>query len=417
MQITRRQLLCSAAAGASAALLPRWESGAAPAGRLPRVAAVNSIYRLRSHAYHIAGRFIHGYSIEGQHHQPAFELVRMYNHQSPPDDLGPSVCQQHGIEHCSSVAQALGGASSLDVDAVLLIVEHGEYPVNEYGQIEYPRYEHFQEVVDVFRKSGRTAPVFVDKHLSYDHQQAHAMVRTAREMNFGLMAGSSLPVVWRRPEYDPPLETPFTEGLVAFGYDRGPQEIYLFHALETLQCIMERRGGGETGIKSIVGLRGNAVWEAGDDGLWSWELLEAALARNPSRNYGTPREQVLDPSAILIEYADGTRASVLNLVEACSEFSFAGRVAGEAEIPATWFVLPSPPGARFFDPLTNNIERFFETGSPPYPVERTLLTSTVLDLAMHSMHDGGETMTSEALDIRYQAPEDPGNFHGRWTDV
>lgn len=414
--IARRDLLHTALAGASAALLPAWATAAQPPRR-PRVAAVNSIYRLRSHAYHIAGRFIYGYSVEGQHHQPPFDLVRMFNHQSPPDDLGPQVCKKHGIELCSSVADALGGADSLDVDAVLLIVEHGEYPVNEFGQIEYPRYELFQHVVDVFKRSGRSVPVFVDKHLAYNHQHAHAMVRTARELNFGLMAGSSLPVVWRRPEYDPPLETPFTEGLVAFGYDRGPQEIYLFHALETLQCLLERRRGGETGIRSVVGLRGDAVWKAGDDGLWSWDLLEAALARNPSRNYGTPRDQVLNPSAILIEYADGTRGSVLNLVEACSEFSFAGRVAGASGIPATWFVLPPPPGARFFDPLTYNIEQFFATGTSPYPVERTLLTSTALDLGLRSMHAGGETITSDALDVRYQAPADPGNFHGRWTDA
>lgn len=414
--LSRRDLLCSAALGASAALFPGWAAAQEPKKKLPRVAAINSIYRLRSHAYHIAGRFIYGYTIQGQHHQPAFELVRMFNHQTPADDLGPRVCKQHGIELCKTIAETLGGADSLDVDAVLLIVEHGDYPVNEFGQIEYPRFELFQEVVDVFNKSGRSVPVFVDKQLSYNHQHAHEMVRTARDMKFGLMAGSSLPVVWRRPDYDPPLETPFTEGLVVFGYDRGPQEIYLFHALESLQCLLERRRGGETGIKSIVGLRGDAVWKAGDDGRWSWDLLEAALARNPSRNYGKPREQVLDPSAILIEYNDGTRGAVLNLVEACSEFSFAARTEDSKDIPATWFVLPQPPGARFFDPLTYNIEQFFATGKAPYPVERTLLTSTVLDLALHSMKDGGQSIASEALNIRYLAPAIAGNFHGRWTD-
>lgn len=416
MPLSRRDFLHASALAASAAALPRWAAAQAPK-KLPRVAAVNSIYRLRSHAYHIAGRFIHGYTIEGQHHQPPFELVRMFNHQSPADDLGPRVCKQHGIELCRTIAETLGGADSLDVDAVLLIVEHGDYPVNELGQIEYPRFELFQEVVDVFKKSGRSAPVFVDKHLAYNHQHAHEMVRTARDMKFGLMAGSSLPVVWRRPEYDPPLETPFKEGLVAFGYDRAPQEIYLFHALEVLQCMLERRRGGETGIKSIVGLRGDAVWKAGDEGRWSWDLLDAALACNPSRNYGKAREQVLDPSAILIEYNDGTRGAVLNVVEACSEFSFAARLDGSTDIPATWFVLPPPPGARFFDPLTYNIEQFFATGQAPYPVERTLLTSTVLDLALHSMKDGSETIASDALDVRYRAPANDGHFQGRWTDV
>ena len=414
-RLSRREWLQAAGTSAGAVLMGR--AGRAAEGRRPRIAAINSIYRLRSHAYHIAGRFIYGYTIDGKHHQPPFDLVRMFNHQSPENDLGPEVARKHGIELCGSVAEALGGKSGLDVDGVLLIIEHGEYPVNEFGQIEYPRYELFEEIVEVFRSSGRGVPVFVDKHLSYDHKQAAKMVETARKLGFGLMAGSSLPVTWRRPELDPPLETPFREGLVAFGYDRGPAEIYLFHALETLQVMLERRKRGETGVRRVTALSGDAVWRAGDEGRWSPRLLEAALRRNPSRNYGDVREQVKNPQAILLDYDDGTRGAVLNLIEAVSEFSFAGD-AGEGREPlSTWFVLPPPPGARFFDGLTWNIERFFATGKPPYPVERTLLTSTALDLAMHSLHEGGRPMESPLLKVRYAAPKDDGHMWGRFTDA
>ncbi|TXT34782.1 MAG: hypothetical protein FD138_1602, partial [Planctomycetota bacterium] len=268
--LRRRDLL---KLGTAAAMAPWLSLSAdeAPAKR-PRVAAINSIYRLRSHAYHIAGRFIHGYTINGLHHQPPFRLVRMFDHQQPADDLGPEVCKQHGIELCSSVAQALGG-DKLDVDAVLLIIEHGDYPQNERNQVLYPRFELFQEVIDVFRKSGRSVPVFVDKHLSFDHQKAAKMVAASQELKFGLMAGSSLPVTWRIPELAPPLGTPFEEGVAAIGYDRSTWEIYLFHVLEVLQCMLERRPGGETGVKSIQTLTGDAVWKAGDEGRWSWTLL------------------------------------------------------------------------------------------------------------------------------------------------
>ena len=152
------------------------------AGKRPRVAAINSIYRLRSHAYHIAGRLIHGYTRNGFHHQPPFELVRMWNHQQPENDLGPSVCKTHGIELAKSIPEALGGKNGLDVDAVLLIIEHGDYPVNERGQVLYPRAEFFDQIVEVFRKAGRSVPVFVDKHLSYDHLLAAKMVATAKEL-------------------------------------------------------------------------------------------------------------------------------------------------------------------------------------------------------------------------------------------
>jgi hypothetical protein len=341
----------------------------------------------------------------------------MYNDQYPKDDLSRSVCKRHNIELSPTVAAALGGERGLDVDAVLLICEHGDYPVNEFGQVLYPRYELFEQIVEVFRKSRRTVPVFVDKHLSYDHQKAAKMVATARELGFGLMAGSSLPVTWRRPEIEPPRDTPFREGLVCFGYDRAPVEIYLFHALETLQCMLERRTGGETGIKSIVCLEGEAVWKAGDAGRWSWKLLEAALSRCPSNNTGPIRENVLKPLAVLIEYDDGTRGTVLNLVEQVSDFAFAGWVEGRDEPVSSCFYLPAPPGARFFDPLTFNIEKLFSTGKSPYPVERTLLTSTVLDLAMHALKKGPEPVSSPALKIRYRAPESTGFFRGPYTDA
>ena len=402
---------------------PVADGARSPTSRLPRVAAINSIYRLRSHAYHIAGRFIHGYTRDDFHHQPPFQLARMYNDQYPQDDMGRDVCARHGIELSKTVAEALGmgagagGAGMLDVDAVLLIIEHGEYPLNEFRQIQYPRYELFAQILDVLKKAGRSVPVFVDKHLSYDHQLAAKMVAASRELKFGLMAGSSLPVTWCRPEIEPPLETPFREGLVCFGFERGTPEIYLFHALETLQCMLERRSHGETGVKSVTTLQGDAVWKAADEGHWSWKLLEAALSRCPSNNTGPIRENVREPLAVLVEYRDGTRGAVLNLVEQVSDFGFAGSVTGRAEPFSTCFYLPSPPGARFFDTLTYNIEKLFATGKSPYPVERTLLTSTVLDLAMHSMHEQGRTMTGSALEIEYQPPRDSGFFRGAYVDA
>jgi hypothetical protein len=412
-RLRRRDLLKLGSVAAMAPWLPLRADEAKP--KRPRVAAINSIYRLRSHAYHIAGRFIHGYTINGLHHQPPFQLVRMFNHQQPADDLGPEVCKKHGIELCSSVAQALGG-DKLDVDAVLLIIEHGDYPLNERNQILYPRFEMFQEVIDLFRKSGRSVPVFVDKHLSFDHQKAAKMVAASKELKFGLMAGSSLPVTWRIPELAPPLDTPFEEGVAVIGYDRNTWEIYLFHVLEVLQCMLERRPGGETGVKSVQTLSGDAVWKAGDEGRWSWSLLEHALSRCPSRNYGKVREQVKNPLVTLIEYADGTKGAVFNLVEATSDFAFAGRIKGQAEPVSTCFYLPAPPGARFFDPLTFNVEKFFAAGQPPYPVERTLLTTTMCDHAIRSQHNGGQVISDPSLLVRYQAPEDDGHFRGRFID-
>jgi hypothetical protein len=424
-EISRRSFLGATAAAMSSVGLAFGADQPAVVGglnettmkRKPRIAAINSVYRLKSHAYHIAGRFIHGYTRNGFHHQPPFELIRMWNHQQPVADLGPSVCDQHGIELCKTISQTLGEKQGLDIDGILLIIEHGDYPKNDRNQLLYPRYEFFEQIIDVFKMTGCTAPIFVDKHLSYDHRLAAKMVQTARDMKFGLMAGSSLPVTWRRPEIEPPLGTPFKEGLVCFGYEGKSVEVYLFHALEVLQCMLERRKGGETGVKSVEFLQGDAVWEAGDEERWSWRLLDAALARCPSKNTGPIRENVLTPQALLIEYEDGTRGAVLNMFEQTSDFGFAANIEGWSETLSSCFYLPAPPGARFFDPLTFNIEKFFATGTPPYPVERTLLTSTMTDLATLSLHEGSRVVTNPALNVKYAAPKDSGFFRGLIVDA
>ena len=42
--------------------------------------------------------------------------------------------------------------------------------------------------------------------------------------------------------------------------------------------MVERRRGGETGVKAVQYLCGDAVWAARDAGLWDGELAEAAVA-------------------------------------------------------------------------------------------------------------------------------------------
>jgi hypothetical protein len=106
----------------------------------------------------------------------------------------------------------------------------------------------------------------------------------------------------------------------------------------------------------------------------------------------------------------------LNLVEAVSDFAFAGTVEGVPDPVSTCFYLPPPPGARFFDPLTFNIERFFR-GEPTYPVERTLLTSTILDLALRCVHDKLPKITSDSLAVTYQPPAESGFFQGPFSDA
>jgi hypothetical protein len=349
---------------------------------------------------------------------PRHYVSSLYVHQKPENDLSRELGRDFGVRLARSVSDALtGGGDKLAVEGVLLIGEHGNYPRNDKGQILYPRYELMEEIVSVFRKTGQTVPVFNDKHLSYSWGLAKKMYGWAAELKFPFMAGSSLPVTWRRPELELPLGTQIEDALVA-AY--GPIEVYGFHALETLQCMVERRKGGETGVKAVTCLTGNAVWKAGDAGRWSWELLEAALGRSETVNPGDVRRNVglavqrmpATPAiAFLVEYRDGLRGTVLLLNGHVQDFCFAAKLKGEAKPSSCLFYLPAPPGAKYFDCLVANIEKLLETGRPPYPVERTLLTGGTLDAAMESHHRHARTETPE-LDVRYTAPADSGFVRG-----
>jgi hypothetical protein len=387
-------------------------------GRKP-LAVLTTVYRPLSHSYHIAGRFLHGYPRNGEQHVPKHYVHSLYVDQTPDNDLSKEVARDFDVRVARSIAEALTVDGKLAVEGVLLIGEHGNYPRNDRSQILYPRYEFMEQIVEVFKKTGQSVPVFNDKHLSYTFERAKKMVGWATELKFPLMAGSSLPVTWRRPELELRVDQPIEDSLVA-AY--GPIEVYGFHALEALQVMHERRKGGETGVKAVTCLLGKEVWKAGDAGQWSWDLLNAALRRSETLNLGDVRKNVGSMSvgtmpvtpatAFLIEYRDGTRGTVLLLNGHIQDFCFAAKIKGEAKPSSCLFHLPPPPGAKYFDALAANIEKLLENGRSPYPVQRTLLTTGILDAAMESHKKRGERVETPELDVRYAAPADSGFLRG-----
>jgi hypothetical protein len=428
--MNRREFAAAAAASLPTSLLaidlPRSTPPKRPNPATKKLGVVTTVDYYLSHAYHICGRFLNGYLRGNEYHFPNFEIAGMYVDQRRKNDLSADQAQKYGFRLCDNIADALTlGTGTLAVDGVLLIGEHGDYPYNAKGQKLYPRYEFFQKIVGVFRDSKKVVPVFNDKHLSYDRKKAFEMVETAKELGFPLMAGSSLPVTWRRPELELPLGVKLKEALVV---SRGELEIYGIHALEALQCMVERRTNGQQGVRAVECLEGDAVWKAGDEGRWSLELLEHALGRSPSRNVGDPRENCRHfqptsawglrsggPRAFLLEYRDGLKAAVLQLDGHVADDTFAARIDGEAKPVSTLFWLPPPPGAAFLEALTSHIETFLATGKPPYPVERTLLTSGILDWVLESRAQRKRLETPD-LDVIYQPPRDSGFLRGDYVN-
>jgi len=413
--------------------------------RKPRIAALTSTFFYLSHAYHIVGRFLDGFPVydggpgrtaEQNHHQPPFEIASLYIEQvDDAIDVGRARAREGGVRLSPTIADALTlGTGKLAVDGVLLIAEHGNYPLNERFQKLYPRAAYFRQVLDVFRTSGRAVPVFIDKHLSYSRVEAQQMLDQAKALNVPLMAGSSLPVTWRRPELEIPLGRPIREVVVA---SRGNLEIFGFHALEALQCMAERRDlrGKPQGVAAVTCLEKDAVWEAGDRGVWSWELLHHALGRSNTVNPGDIRRNTREfkppgvrdvetilthPVAFVVEYVDGLRATALILNGHVDDTTVAVRTtdgSGRETIVSTLTYLPAPPGASFFNPLVLRIEDFLKAGQPPYPVERTLLTGGALDAALESrIRDHARIETPELAAIDYKPPADSGFIRSSLTD-
>jgi hypothetical protein len=383
----------------------------------PRIAVIATIYSKHSHAQHIVDRFLEGYGWNGRHHRPPMDVVSLYVDQVGENDLSRERVERHpSMRIYATIAEALTlGGRELAVDGVLLIGEHGNYDTNEKGQHLYPRYEFFQQIVEVFRASGRTAPVFNDKHLSWRWDWAKEMVDTARAMGFALMAGSSLPVTWRTPSLDIPLGAHVREAL-CIGY--GGVDSYDYHALETLQCMVERRRGGECGVRWLQTYRGDAFWKAHHEQLWSRELFETALCRShtltparPGFNHIFPtldemKELVKDPIAYQYEHRDGLKSTMVLLNGLVQDFNFAAHLNDRAAPLSTQMYLPMPRRhatlANFFSPLTHHIEQLFLTGRSPYPVERTLLTTGLVIAAVDSLHAGGRRQETPYLDVAYQ---------------
>ncbi|GAB4158183.1 MAG: hypothetical protein Tsb009_35330 [Planctomycetaceae bacterium] len=397
------------ACGAMSADLDLLAAPAAFQRKRKTLAVIATVYRRRSHADHIAGRFLTGYPVNGKHHQPNYKVVSMHVEQVGDNDLSKGLSKKFGFRHCRTVREALTfGTDTLAVDGVLLIGEHGNYPDNKYEQRLYPRHRLMSRIVEEFRRTGRAVPVFNDKHLSYTWKKAKQMVEWSQELKFPLQAGSSLPVTWRRPELDFPLGTKLTDAMVvAFSHP----ERYGFHALETLQCHVERRKGGETGVKAVTALRGEAVWKAGQQGLWSPELMKAAISRSRTVNPGKAHDNAGSPEAFLLEYRDGFRATVLMLTDHVGDFTFAAKTA-DGKIHSTLHYLPNPPGAKYFDALSYNIERMLDANKAVIPIERTLLVSGVLESLMHSRYEKSKRLETPHLNVAYTAPANSGFFRG-----
>lgn len=389
------------------------------------IAALCTAYWPASHADVIVSRWLQPFpGDERWGWQPQTRIASLHIAQLQPNDgahlldvlpaergfsrgteIGVSIARRHNVPLFDSIRGALTlGGEALAVDGVLLIGEHGDYPHNALGQHLYPRKEMFDAVVDVFRASGRSVPVFVDKHLSWKGAWAREMVRTAQDMGFALMAGSSLPYTLPVAKQVPPGAR-IAEAVALF---YGGIEAYGFHCLEMAQCVLETRAGGESGVCAVQVITGEErVRAAMAQPDFPIAIFKAALATVQHAKPGEMWANCGDgaPALIAIERVDGLREWHVYLDGHISDFALAVRTADGALHASRWEAGDAHDFYHHFAVLDSMIERMFLSGRAPVPAQRTLLTTLVIERIMQAFTQSGARIETPDLHISYSQVE------------
>jgi hypothetical protein len=365
---------------------------------IKKVAFITHIYRNSAHADVIGTKLFLGIPADDGMVAPQVKIVSVFIEQVGANDTGIQIAAMNDTPVYPTVEEALTlGGDKLAVDAVIYVGEHGEYPYNRLGMKLYPRMNYLERIFRVFDASNRSVPVFTDKALSYSWLDSRWIYDRAKELNVPLMAGSSLPYCWR----DKPLEHPIgvkIKEAVAIGY--ASLDAYGFHVTEILQCMVERRAGGETGVKSVDGLKGDDVWNAIDSGKISKKLVDAACDTIQDKEIGNMRDIVTTPYAVIVNYADGTKGTIM-MLDKYVKTGWAYSANTSKGIVATEFVLSGGPTYAHFSYLALNIQKFIVSG-PTAPIERNLLTSGIIDMGIRSLTEG-KVKETPFLNINYSA--------------
>jgi hypothetical protein len=359
----------------------------------PKVAVIITEYRYNSHAEVIVGRLFGQLGFK-----PRIEVASLYLDQFPDNDMSREEAARAGIPICGTIKEAIVEANrhGQGLAGVLIIGEHGQYPMVPNGQKDYPRRRFVEETLNALDEIGVRVPIFSDKHLSWHMDDALWIYRSLKARGIPFLGGSSIPLVPFVPAVnEASLQKP--QELLAVSF--GGTEDYGYHAWEALQSLAERRSGGETGVTSIRVVQGEQVWEEMDRGEWPEQLMHLALATHPDRRVGHPRTRIIDPVLMTAKYADGLTGYVLQLPNEVQQWSVAWRTFASEEY-AVRFESDLARPFNHFETLTARIEDMVLSGQSPVPIERTLLTTGMIHYSMESLHHNA-TIQTPALHIQY----------------
>jgi hypothetical protein len=386
------------------------DAAAQSAQKRPRIACLVSYWGLpTSHADWIVNKLIDGYWWQGAHTPSQVDVVAAYIHQLDISLLGQKVCKAKNIPIFKTVKEAVTlGGRELAVDGVVIVAEHGNYPTDLKGHWLLPRWWIYQQVVKVFEESKRSVPVFNDKHLCYNWDDAKWMFDKSRELKFPLSGGSSIPMYFRKPEIELAIDTPIKNSIVV---GNSPDEGAIFHCIDVLQAFVDRRKGGETGVKAVQSIRGPATWEWVKSTVWAGNLHEAIR-----KEFDLKLEELQErrnPNVCVVEYNDGSKAAVISGTGV--GWTYAGEIEGQKN-PTIVSMLGWPgPISQYH--AANAFEHWLIemmlTGKEPFNAERLLLSTGIVNYYMESNWENGRysaagrRIETQFLNMKYRSTHGP----------
>ena len=178
-----------------------------------KIAILANVWNDKCHAHAIATKFFTGFPTDEGVAEPEVDVAAIWVDQPSDQDVAHRLAAHANIPIYPTVAQALClGGTNLAVDGVLYIGEHGDYPRSRMGVKMYPRLRVLEQVFQVFDSAGRSVPVFNDKHLAYSWLDSKWIYDRATELRAPMLAGSVIPLSWRRPALEHPAGAAITRG-------------------------------------------------------------------------------------------------------------------------------------------------------------------------------------------------------------
>ena len=387
LNYTRREMLGITGVAGFAALTDIAAGTVPQTAARPRVACLVSYWGApSSHADWIINKLIDGYWWQGAHTPSRIDIASIYLHQHDTSILGQKVAQAKGIPVFKTVAEALTlGGEELAVDGVVIVGEHGNFPTDLKGRWLLPRWWMYNQMIRIFERSNRSVPVFNDKHLSYDWDESKWMFDKSRELYFPLTGGSNVPIYYRSPEIELDIDTPIKNSIVV---GNASDEGAIFHSIDVLQSFVERRKGGETGVKAVQSIRGAEAWTWVKSNPWVGNLLDS-VAKNFELQTGYFQEKP-QTNLCIVEYNDGTNAAVIS--DQGIDWTYAGEIEGQNEATVIsmldgWY----RPFGQYHasNSLPHWITEMMVTKKEPFNAERLLLSSGITNHYMQSNWENG----------------------------